>query len=367
MAMSYRRPTSLPYGPWVEDCVRVLDSDLAPGGHLNDRRIIEMVRLQRIVEETIPAVFTDSQSPPDFSDARTRFIFKTCLARVERWRHTTQEDIINCKLVSLMNMKWQHRLIAVAATLAMHYQTILIMLHEPALYNAYDISDFRPPYALSPSPLSRQHQAGIGFHTASSHMSCILSAKALIRMFLDLPAETLLFIPVVTYTRVAYAVVVLIKSLISLRAYTQPADVQLEEPLDPVSAISQLLGKLETARDQAHGRVPVPAVFHSILSAVYKWYIRIFTQDTCCDADEILAPMMHLSLGEDEQLDFAESRDFSTDAGRLTGEENDSLCAEGHFGWEELDLMELKWQDTSMRELLMEPPDFFDQVDHLFV
>lgn len=365
--MSYRRPTSLPYGPWVEDCVRVLDSDLAPGGHLNDRRIIEMVRLQRIVEETILAVFTDSQSPPDFSDARTRFIFKTCLARVERWRHTTQEDIINCKLVSLMNMKWQHRLIAVAATLAMHYQTILIMLHEPALYNAYDISDFRPPYALSPSPLSRQHQAGIGFHTASSHMSCILSAKALIRMFLDLPAETLLFIPVVTYTRVAYAVIVLVKSLVSLRAYTHPAEVQLEEPPDPVRAISQLLGKLELVRDQAHGRVPVPAVFHSILSAIYKWCVRGFTEDTCHDADEILEPMMHLSLGEDEQLDSAEARVFGTEAGRLTEEDNVSLCPEGSFGWEELDLMCYTWHDASMRELLMESPDLFENVGHDFV
>lgn len=330
--MSYRRPTSLPYGPWVEDCVRVLDSALAPGGHLNDRRIVEMVRLQRIVEETILAVFTDTQSPPDLSDSRTRFIFKTCQAGVERWRHTTQEDMINCMLVSLMNMKRQHRLTAVAATMAMHYQTILIMLHEPALYNTHDVSDFRPPYALSPSPLSRQHQAGVGFHTASSHKSCILSAQALIRMFLDLPAETLLFIPVVTYTRVAYAVIVLIKSLVSLRAYTHPAEVQLEELPDPVSTISQLLGKLESVRDQVHGRVPVPAVFHSILSAVYKWCVRMFTQDTCCDADEILEPMMHLSLGEDEQLDFAESREFSTDAGRLIGEENESLCTEGPFG-----------------------------------
>lgn len=92
MAMSYRQPTSLPYGPWVEDCVRTLE--FLPGLCLNDRRLVEWVKLQRAAEESLLAASLDGQSPVDLSDARTRFIIKGCMVKLEAWRRSVPEDNI---------------------------------------------------------------------------------------------------------------------------------------------------------------------------------------------------------------------------------------------------------------------------------
>lgn len=92
--MSYRRPASLPYGPWVEDCLQTLES--SPDAHLNDLRLVQWVKLQRIAEESLSAASLDREWPADFSDARTRFIFKACLERLEVWRRLAPAEIINC-------------------------------------------------------------------------------------------------------------------------------------------------------------------------------------------------------------------------------------------------------------------------------
>lgn len=105
MAMSYRRPTSLPYGPWVEDCIRTLE--LSPGLHPNDRRLVEWVKLHRIAEESLLAVSMDGKSTIDVSDTRTRFILKCCMEKVNIWKNTVTEDIINCTYTSPMVQRWR--------------------------------------------------------------------------------------------------------------------------------------------------------------------------------------------------------------------------------------------------------------------
>lgn len=96
--MSYRRPTSLPYGLWVEDCIKTLES--SPDLDLNDRRLVEWVKLHRVAEESLLAVSLDGKSPVDVSDARTRFILENCMERIEKWRLSVPEDILNSKWAS---------------------------------------------------------------------------------------------------------------------------------------------------------------------------------------------------------------------------------------------------------------------------
>lgn len=176
------------------------------------------------------------------------------------------------------------------------------MLHEPALYDGHNISDFRPPYALRPLPLWLQNQTGIGMQAASSPVPCMLASQALIRTFLCLSTENLLFMPVITYTRVAYAVIVLIKCLVSVKSSTPPGEVYYDHSMDPVSTIPKLIDKLESAMDQAEARLPVSAVFHSILSKIYIWYRRVFILNIGHDADDLMEPMIHLSLEKDKVI-----------------------------------------------------------------
>lgn len=94
MAMSYRRPTSLPYGSWVEDCLKILECSLDSCS--NDRKLVELVNIQRVAEESLLAASLDGKSPVDISDARTRFILRGCIEKVETWRHSVSDEIKNC-------------------------------------------------------------------------------------------------------------------------------------------------------------------------------------------------------------------------------------------------------------------------------
>lgn len=248
----------------------------------------------------------------------------------------------------------------------MHYQTIQVTLHEPALYDGHDISDFRPPYALRLMPLSNQNRADIGIHAASSLMPCILSSQSLIRTFLGLPVETLLFMPVVTYTRVMYAVIVLIKCYVSLRAHTSLADLHPESSLDPVNAISQLLGKLESVRDQTQGRIPVPAVFHSILSAVYMWCVSVFNTDIRQDVEDVMEPMYHLSLEDERNPGNTEVETSTPPVGQYPGTAAQLVSTEDFFDRKEMEFMGDIRFDTLVTEPLLGFPDLLDDIDHPF-
>lgn len=366
MAMSYRRPTSLPYGPWVEDCIRTLE--LSQGLHPNDRRLGEWVKLHRIAEESLLAVSMDGKSTVDVSDARTRFILKGCIEKIEIWRRSVPEDIMNRTWANPMIQRWRRQLTSPAATMEMHYQTILTTLHEPALYDGHDISDFRPPYALRQLPLSTKNRADVGMQASSSLMPCILSSQSLIRTFLGFTVESLLFMPVITYTRVTYAVIVLIKCYVSARAYTSLAALHSESSLDPVSAISQLLGKLKLVRDQPQGRIPVPAVFHSILSAVYMWCVRVFNTDIGQDVEDFMEPMHHLSL-EDERNLGNTGAETSTPPGRqYPGIAAQLVSTDDLFDRKdsELEFMGDIRFDSWVTEPLLGFPDLLDDMDHPF-
>ncbi len=97
MAISFRRPTVLHYGPWVENCIETLEMSLSPA--LNDRRLIALARLQRIAEESFELGGLGQGSSPDFSDARTRVILSGCRERVAGWRRSVPDDIMNGKVI----------------------------------------------------------------------------------------------------------------------------------------------------------------------------------------------------------------------------------------------------------------------------
>lgn len=236
-------------------------------------------------------------------------------------------------------------------------------LHEPALYDGHDVSDFRPPYALRPLPLLTEGRTKISIHTANSLMPCIQSSQSLVRTFLSLPVETLLFMPVVTYTRVAYAVIVLIKCFVSARAFNCFSDLHLETSLGPVSAVSQIISKLESVRDQTQGHVPVPAVFHSILSTLHTWCSRVFTMDIYSDSEDLLEPMLHLSLGDDKGSRNPEAEAFRP---RNSVEPTHLAPTEGVLDRNEFEFVGDISFDGLVTDPLLGSLDFLDYIDHPF-
>lgn len=207
-----------------------------------------------------------------------------------------------------------------------HYQMVLISLYEPALHNEHDLVDFRPPYtirALShPSTLS----INSSLQVADVVARCAESAETLIRTFLDVTIETLRSIPVVTYTRLTYAVIVLIKSCISMRVLQSAAIRPYGPSVNMEEILFQILERLHAAAGQECFRVP--AVFHQALSNVTKWWIEHFDEQhpsPRSENDDLIEPMMHISLEDSTDIAIDVVEENSREDHSATHEVNETL------------------------------------------
>ncbi|KAK7431309.1 hypothetical protein QQZ08_002080 [Neonectria magnoliae] len=269
IALSFRRPSVLRYGPWVERCIKTIE--MAPFLHLEDSRLLAWVKLQRLAEESLAMVGFDEASPVDFSDARTRFILKHCGDSVTRWRQSIAEDIM-------------------CGPLKIHYQMILVSLNEPSLYNDHEISDFRPPYIIRALPLVRKPPSTGQMKGMGAVTQCAVSAQHLISSFLDLSVEALRSVPVITYTRMAYAVIVLVKVYVSGQAQNGQGDTVLDPEWMPKQFLLRIMNKLDLAAGPQ--RLDIPVAFHCILSNLARWCTNNLGQHGI--SDQVIEPLVHL-------------------------------------------------------------------------
>ncbi|KAL7815794.1 hypothetical protein V8C26DRAFT_420882 [Trichoderma gracile] len=273
MAFSYRRPSILRYGPWVDDCIRVLGA--APTACVNDRRLIEWTKLQTIAEECMSAAGLDNESNVCLSDDRVRRVLKYGIERAVSWKHQVSPEIIHKPMI-------------------IHYHMVLISLHEPAFYDGHDMQDFRPPYRLRPLPLTKSLESPGSITIVNSLAQCVSSAQTVINTFLSIPTETLRVMPAIVYTRITYAAVTLIKFDVSARMPQSVACMLDDIQLSPKVLLLQLLDKLTEVAGSEN--VVVPVVFRGALARMLRWYVDQFESFQEPDQDEVLEPMMYIGV-----------------------------------------------------------------------
>ncbi|KAJ4857829.1 hypothetical protein T069G_08726 [Trichoderma breve] len=273
MAFSFRRPSVLRHEPWLDDCIRILET--APSIHPNDRRLIEWTKLQIIAEESISMTGLYSGSRVNFSDDSICRVLRFGVDRATAWKRQVSTDIIHQPMI-------------------IHYHMVLISLHEPAFYDGHDMEDFRPPYKLRPLPLAKNLDNYYSLNVANSLAQCVASAQKVIHTFLDIPIEILQIMPVIVFTRITYAAVILMKFDVSARVPQSVACLLDDIEFNPKVLLLQLLNKLTLA--EGSKRLVVPSVFRGALSRMTRWYIDQFESLQAPDQGDIFEPMMHVGI-----------------------------------------------------------------------
>lgn len=101
--MSFRRPSTLHYGTWVQECINILDSPAST--HIGDRRLAAWIRLQRLTEESLSiAKARPNRNSFDHSDQRDHFVLQNCLERLKDWRRNTPENIMTGKTAATVSV-----------------------------------------------------------------------------------------------------------------------------------------------------------------------------------------------------------------------------------------------------------------------
>ncbi|EWZ36383.1 hypothetical protein FOZG_10394 [Fusarium oxysporum Fo47] len=277
IAMSFRRPSTLYYGPWVQECINILDSPAST--HLGDRRLAAWIRLQRLAEESlaIARVGSDENSSRfNHSDPRTRFILQGCLERVKDWRQNLPEEIMTL-------------------TLEIHYHVILLNLYEPGLYDNHEFRDFRPPYAIH-TFLSTNTFAPDLPQYVDARIECLDVARNLIQLFLQFSPKILQQVPVIVFTRMMYAVVMIIKLEVFNRPTTDGGDMSEAEQIAALDLMRLVLEKLKLSSDE--GRFFIPTTFHAVLGRLHSRCVESYWRLAMGqnEMNQIIKPLMNLQV-----------------------------------------------------------------------
>ncbi|KAI8712635.1 Zn(2)-C6 fungal-type domain-containing protein [Fusarium sp. LHS14.1] len=273
IAMAFRRPNTLRWGSWVRDCTNILDPRSI--AHIGDRRLAAWIRLQRLAEESLTMVGLDEGSSINFSDARTRIILKGGFERVKEWRQNLPDDIMT-------------------ETLEIHHYMILLNFCEPGLYDNHELQDFRPPYAIHTLPSTDVFTRGSP-QFVDARIECLEIAHNLINMFLRLAGDGLRQVPVIVFTRMMYAVVVIIKLEVFNRPSSEVGYMSKGDHMSAIDMLRRILACLATAADGSRFRVP--ATFHAVLQRLLSRCGESFSR-LHMGQDEIIEPLMNLQVDE---------------------------------------------------------------------
>ncbi|KAF5703228.1 hypothetical protein FMUND_13104 [Fusarium mundagurra] len=276
IAMSFRRPSTLHYGPWVQECMNILDSPAST--HIGDRCLVAWIRLQRLAEESlgIARIGSDENAGSNHSDQRARLILQGCLERVKDWRRNLPEE-------------------AMTLPLDIHYHVILLNLYEPGLYRNHEFRDFRPPYAIN-TLLSANAFAPDSPQYVDARIECLGVARNLIQLFLQFSPETLQQLPVIVFTRLMYAVVMIIKLEVFDKSTTDRATVSEAERSSALDLISLVLEKLKSASDNR--RFIIPTTFHAVLRRLHSRCVESYWRLAMGlnEINETIKPLMNLQV-----------------------------------------------------------------------
>jgi hypothetical protein len=187
------------------------------------------------------------------------------------------------------------------ASIQIHFHFIRLKLHEISLYLEFPPEEFIPPYLMRLQPLKPCSRVELNPTHIEALMICIQSTHALLDAFLSLDTPTLRCIPVIAYTRMFYAIVILTKMALCAHNLSSSIGAVLDLASLKISFyLNVVANALQTAVGQeAFG---VPSTFLSIIIRLTAWYQRQQSmQRTDGKAEELFEPMAYLRTNYDSE------------------------------------------------------------------
>ncbi|KAF2095498.1 hypothetical protein NA57DRAFT_79221 [Rhizodiscina lignyota] len=275
MALALRRPSMLKFSDWMEYCIdRLQTSELT-----SDRTLAAWAILQHIAEESATVLgFDRTRSPLDLRETTTQASLKAFEKQLIAWK-LTNWDKTN-------------------GSLKIHFHYVRSAIHEICLHHDYDPDEFRPPYLMRPRPLHFSVASLLSPVYTSSLLAIAESAHAILDIFLEMDTDTHRFIPVIVYTRMFYAIVVLSKLAVSARSQDSSIGTMIDfESLKLIDYLYRTMAALKRAAGVENFNIP--ATFYTIVTKLSAWYARQSRADHGSGKDDdLLEPMKYMKSAD---------------------------------------------------------------------
>ncbi|CAG8962092.1 hypothetical protein HYFRA_00005135 [Hymenoscyphus fraxineus] len=250
-SMSLRRPNSYRSNHWINDCIEFLG--IHGSSSALDHILVAWAKLFQVCEDIVVAFsFDDLGNIADLAEPRVQIMLNGFQQRLLAWRG-------RCEAVGSMNI-----------ALVLVYHHIEIFIHEIALHDDHNPSGFMPPYKLDEIlSISQNIHANSAYVKESTII--ISSAHAILDIFLETNVEVLRSFPIYNFVRLAYAVLVLTKLLISSKTSTSLIGSALDDQTIRLGFyIQALIEKLGAAVGPMECRAPF--TFLGLLMRLRIWY-----------------------------------------------------------------------------------------------
>jgi hypothetical protein len=144
--------------------------------------------------------------------------------------------------------------------------------HEQILYTEHRPEDFKPPYIIRAAIVHEEDSMPLDYNTLLALNDCLLAGHSLLEVFLGMTVQSLRSLPVVSYTRMFYAMIIFMKLYTSAKSpesqYQGLIDLQ---SLAFESYLWRLIGALQAAQGEENFRVP--AIFLGMLEQLSQWTV----------------------------------------------------------------------------------------------
>jgi hypothetical protein len=192
-------------------------------------------------------------------------------------------------------------LILIKVSLQIHFHFIRLKLHEISLYLDFEPEEFTPPYLMRLRPLKSSSRVEFSPTHIEALTICVQSTHALLDAFLSMDTSMLRCIPVIAYTRMFYAVVVLTKLALGAHNPNSGIGAVLDiMSLKTTFYLNVVKNTLQTAAGPE--AFVVPSTFLSIIVRLTAWHQRQQSMlHTDGAADELFEPMAYLSTKEESR------------------------------------------------------------------
>ena len=308
--MSLRRPDILRFSNSMAEYVDDLES--SPCAAPTDKRLAAWVKIQSIMDECRVRFALDSSSGSvSLTDPRIQVVLSRFEKQLRLWESSLVPGTSNRKSRSSSDLHWHTK--RPKACLKINYHVNNIYLHEIVLHLDHHMDDFRPPFWLRSSRLKSKPQQSLNSAYVDATIECLDSAHSVLETFLRMEVQNLREIPSLTFVRVVYSLVILIKMSFSAGdpmscggRVSDCNNIRVGYYLDTVHA--HLL-------NAADGEKASRAVckFSFVLRTLRAWYqrqgVRLDSKTTC---DELLEPLMHLTINPKDDDCLLQSSSMSS-------------------------------------------------------
>ncbi|KAF2014967.1 hypothetical protein BU24DRAFT_371826 [Aaosphaeria arxii CBS 175.79] len=194
-AMRLRRPNTLLFNSWMEECLGLLQKSTL----LEDKRVVAWLKLQRIADEAYTAFgFDDASTSFSLSELRLQVILRIFERRMQEWKKSIPPEVMTLSLM------------------IEHYGNMISMYEFAMDGGQYDAPDFRNRHltlpALDDDCVQPETLLSRSALQVNATVKCISVAHSLLDCFAEYSLERMRKSPNVLFVRAIYALLALLKA-----------------------------------------------------------------------------------------------------------------------------------------------------------